>query len=190
MPIDPGVYALLFAPLTILKIEPLEERQNDEDPYRDLITDKRTGKQYWITMNDGLMGYLIESMCNTITTPLLPEPRSWEEVETTLILAPKIEKEGESQVLKRYFELGPWLECAKNFYKENELRARYGKPFWGWARDKTSLSKSYMSKLRKFYKDFQDYEQITKCAVGLKFILRHQERIIEILNNDEPYRVL
>ena len=42
-----------------------------------------------------------------------------------------------------------------------------------------------MSKLRKFLEDFQDYEQITKCAVGLKFILKHQERIIEILNNDE-----
>ena len=98
-----------------------------------------------------------------------------------MILAAKIEKEGESQVLKRYFELGHWLQYAKKFYKGNELRARYGKPFWGWARDRTSLSKSYTSKLRKFYKDFQDYEQITKCAVGLKFILKHEERIIEIL---------
>ena len=42
----------------------------------------------------------------------------------------------------------------------------------------------------QFYEDFQDYEQITKCAVGLKFILKHQERIIEILNNDERYRQL
>ena len=106
--------------------------------------DKRTGKQYWITMDDGLMNYLMENMCNTITMLLLPEPQSWEEVEATLILAAKIEKEGESQVLKRYFELGHWLEYAKNFYKENELRARYGKPFWGWARDRTSLTKSYM----------------------------------------------
>ena len=136
------------------------------------------------------MNYLMENVCNTITTLLLPEPRSWEEVEATLILAAKIEKEGESQVLKTYFELGRWLEYAKKNYKENELRARYGKPFWGWARDRTSLSKSYMSKLRKFYKDFQDHEQITKCAVGLKFIIKHQERIIEILNNDERYRQL
>ena len=136
------------------------------------------------------MNYLTENVCDTITMPLLPEPQSWEEVEATLILAAKIEKEGESQVLKRYFELGRWLQYAEKFYKENELRARYGKPFWGWARDRTSLSKSYMSKLRKFYEDFQDYEQITKCAVGLKFILKHQERIIEILNNDERYRQL
>ena len=36
-PIDPGVYAHLFASLPILKIEPLEERQNneDQDPYHD-----------------------------------------------------------------------------------------------------------------------------------------------------------
>ena len=192
MPIDPGVYAHLFARLPILKIEPLEERQNDEDkdPYHDLIMDKRTGKQYWITTDDGLMNYLMKNVCNTIIMPLLPEPQSWEEVEATLILAAKIEKEGKSLVLKRYFELDHWLEYAKKFYKENELRARYGKPFWGWARDRTSLSKSYMSKLRKFYKDFQDYEQITKCAVGLKFILKHQKRIIEILNNDERYRQL
>ena len=134
-PIDPGVYACLFAPLPILKIEPLEERQNNEDenPYCDLIMDKRTGKQYWITTDDGLMNYLIENMCNTITMPLLPEPQSWEEGETTLILAAKIEKEGESQVLKRYFELGRWFEYAKKFYKENEFLARYGKPFWSWA---------------------------------------------------------
>ena len=82
-PMNPGVHTHLFAPLPILKIEPLEERQNDkdEDPYRDLITDKRTGKQYWITTDDGLMNYLIENVCNTITMPLLPEPQSWEEVE-------------------------------------------------------------------------------------------------------------
>ena len=190
--IDPGVYARLFEPLPILKIELLEEIQNeeDEDPYHDLIMDTRTGKQYWISTDNGLMNYLTENVCDTITMPLLPEPLSWEEVEATLILAAKIEKEGESQVLKRYFELGHWLQYAKNFYKENELRARYGKPFWHWVRDRTSLSKSYMSKLRKFYEDFQDYEQITKCAVGLKFILKHQERIIEILNNDERYRQL
>ena len=42
----------------------------------------------------------------------------------------------------------------------------------------------------KAKKVLQDYEQITKCAVGLKFILKHQERIIEILNNDEHYRQL
>ena len=145
-PIDPGVYARLFEPLSILKIELLEEIQNeeDEDNYHDLITDKRTGKQYWISMDDGLMNYLTENVCNAITMLLLPEPQSWEEVEATLILAAKIEKEGESQVLKRYFELGLWLQYAKNFYKENELRARYGKPFLGWARDRTSLSKSYM----------------------------------------------
>ena len=101
-----------------------------------------------------------------------------------------MKKRGESHVLKRYFELGRWLQYAKKFYKDNELRARYGKPFWCWVRDRTSLSKSYMSKLRKFYEDFQDYEQITKCAVGLKFILKHQERIIEILNNNERYRQL
>ena len=77
-PIDPGVYARLFAPLPILKIEPLEGRQNNEheNPYRDLVTDKRTGIQYWITTDDGLMNYLIENVCNTITMPLLPEPRS------------------------------------------------------------------------------------------------------------------
>ena len=191
-PIDPGVYAHLFEPLPTLKIGPLEEIQNeeDEDPYRDQIMDKRTGKQYWISTDDGLMNYLTENMCNTVTMPLLPEPQSWEEVEATLILAAKIEKEGESQVLKRYFELGHWLQYTKKFYKENELRARYGKPFWGWARDRTSLSKSNMSKLRRFYEDFQNYEQFTKCAVGLKFILKHQERIIEILNNDERYRQL
>ena len=93
-PIDPEVYACLFAPLPILKIEPLEERQNDEDedPYRNLIMDKRTGKQYWITTDDGLMNYLIENVCNTITMLLLPEPQSWEEVEETLILAAKIKK--------------------------------------------------------------------------------------------------
>ena len=68
--------------------------------------DKRTGKQYWISTDDGLMNYLTENMCDIITMPLLPEPQSWEEVEATLILAAKIEKEGESQVLKRYFELG------------------------------------------------------------------------------------
>ena len=160
-PIDSVVYAHLFESLPILKIEPLEETQNDEDPYRDLITDKRTGKQYWISTNDGLMNYLTENMCDTVTLPPLPEPQSWEELEGTLILAAKIEKEGESQVLKRYFELGHWLQYAKKFHKENELHARYGKPFWGWARDRTSLSKSYKSKLRKFYEDFQDYEQIT-----------------------------
>ena len=153
-PIDPGVYAHLFEPLPILKIEPLEETQNDEDPYRDLITDKRTGKQYWISTDDGLMNYLTENMCDTITMPLLPEPQSWEEVEAILILAAKIEKEGESQVLKRDFELGRWLQYAKKFYKENELRARYGKPFWGWARDRTSLSKSYMSKAKKVLQRF------------------------------------
>ena len=133
-PIDPRVYAHLFEPLPILKIEPLEEIQNeeDEDPYHDLITDKRTGKQYWISMDDGLMNYLTKSVCDIITMPLLPEPQSWEEVEATLILAAKVEKEGESQVLKRHFELGHWLQYAKNFYKENELHARYGKPFWGW----------------------------------------------------------
>ena len=43
-----------------------------------------------------------------------------------------------------------------------------------------------MSKLRNFCKDFQDYEQISKCAVDLKFILRHQERIIEILTFQWP----
>ena len=82
----------LFATLPALKIEPLEERQNDEDedPYRDLIRDKRTGKKYSITMDDGLMNYLIEKLCNTITTPLLPEPRSWDKVEATLIPAAKI----------------------------------------------------------------------------------------------------
>ena len=129
-PIDPGIYADLFEPLPILQIESLEEIQNeeDEDPYRDLIMDKRTGKQYWISTDDGLINYLTENMCDTITMPLLPETQSWEEVEATLILAAKIEKEGESQVLKRYFELGRWLQYAKNFYKENELRARYGKP--------------------------------------------------------------
>ena len=177
----------MFEPLPMLKTEPLEETQNDEDPYCDLITDKRTGKQYWISTDDGLMNYLTENVCDTITMPLLPEPQSWEEVEATLILAAKIEKEGESQVLKRYFKLGRWLQYAKKFYKENELHARYGKLFWGWARNTTSISKSYMSKLRKFYEDFQDYEQITKCAVGLKFILKYQERNIEILNNDELY---
>ena len=155
-----------------------------------MIMDKRTGKQYWISTDDGLMNYLTENVCDTITMPLLPEPQSREEVEATLILPAKIEKEGETEVLKRYFELGRWLQYAKKFYKENELRARYGKPFWGWTRDRKSLSKSYMSKLRKFYEDFQDYEQITKSAVGLKFILKHQERIIEILNNDERYRQL
>ena len=128
-PINPGVYAHLFEPLPILKIEPLEETQNGEDPYRDLIMDKRTGKQYWISTDDGLMNYLTENVCDTITMPLLPEPQSWEEVEATLILAAKIEKEGESQVLKRYFELGRWLQYAKKFYKKNEFRARYGKPF-------------------------------------------------------------
>ena len=93
-PIDPGVHAHLFEPLPILKIELLEETQNeeDEDPYCDLITDKRTGKQYWISMDDGLMNYLTENMCDTITMLLLPEPQSWEEVEATLILAAKIEK--------------------------------------------------------------------------------------------------
>ena len=79
-PIDPGVYADLFEPLPILKIELLEETQNDEDPYRDLITDKRNGKQYWISTDDGLMNYLTENVCDTITMPLLPEPQSWEEV--------------------------------------------------------------------------------------------------------------
>ena len=69
VPIDPGVYAHLFEPLPILKIERLEEIQNeeDEDPYRDLIKDKRTGKQYWISTDDGLMYYLTENVCNTIT---------------------------------------------------------------------------------------------------------------------------
>ena len=73
-------------PLPILKIEPLEEIQNeeDEDPYRDLITDKRTGKQYWISTGDGLMNYLTENVCDTITMPLLPESQSWKEVEATL----------------------------------------------------------------------------------------------------------
>ena len=35
-PIDPGVYAHLFEPLPILKIEPLEETQNGEDPGKKL----------------------------------------------------------------------------------------------------------------------------------------------------------
>ena len=93
-PINPGVYAHLFEPLPILKTEPLEETQNDEDPYHDLIMDKRAAKQYWISTDDGLMNYLTENMCDTINMPLLPEPQSWEEVEATLILAAKIEKEG------------------------------------------------------------------------------------------------
>ena len=76
----------------------------------------------------------------------------------------------------------------KSFTKKMNFVLDMGNHIWGWARDRTSLSKSYMSKLRKFYEDFQDYEQITKCAVSLKFILKHQERIIEILNNDERYR--
>ena len=103
-PINPGVFAHLFEPLPILKIEPLEEIQNeeDEDPYRDLITNKRTGNQYWISTDDGLMNFLTENVCDTITMLLLPEPQSWEEAEATLILAVKTEKEGESQVLKRY----------------------------------------------------------------------------------------
>ena len=66
-------------------------------------------------MDNGLMNYLMENVCNTIATLLLPEPRSWEEVETILILAANIEKEGESQVSKRYFELGHWLEYAKKY---------------------------------------------------------------------------
>ena len=43
-PINPGVYARLFEPLPLLKIEPLEKIQNEEDkdPYCDLIIDKRT----------------------------------------------------------------------------------------------------------------------------------------------------
>ena len=63
------------------------------------------------------MSYLLENVCNTITMLPLPGPLSWEEVEATLILGDKIEKEGESQVLKRYFELGRWLEYAKIFIK-------------------------------------------------------------------------
>ena len=48
-----STHAHLFEPLPILKIEPLEETQNGEDPYHDLIMDKRTGKQYWISTDDG-----------------------------------------------------------------------------------------------------------------------------------------
>ena len=106
------------------------------------------------------MNYLMENVCITITMLLLQEPRSWEEFEATLILAAKIEKEGESQVLKRYFKLGCWLEHAKNIYKENEFRARYGKPFRGWAQDKTSLSKSCMSKLKSFAKIFRTMNEL------------------------------
>ena len=117
--IDPEIYTRLFATLPTLKIEQLEERQNDEDQdnYRDLITDKRTGKKYSITMDDGLMNYLTENVCNTIITPLLSEPRSWE-VEVTLILAAKIEKEGESQVLKKISDLSVRSNMQKIFIKK------------------------------------------------------------------------
>ena len=54
--------------------------------------DKRTGKQYWISTDDGLMNHLTENVCDTITMLLLPEPQSSEEVEATLILEAKIEK--------------------------------------------------------------------------------------------------
>ena len=70
----------------------------------------------------------------------------------------------------------------KNIYKENSLHNIYHKPFW--AEERINLSKSYMAKLRKFYGDFQSCEGITKCAVPLTFIIKHQERIVEIIDNE------
>ena len=119
----------MFELLPILKIEPLEETQNDEDPYHDLITDKRTGKQYWISNDDVLMNYLTENVCDTITMPLLPEPQSWEEVEATLILAAMIEKEGESQVLKDISNLVVGSNMQKSFTKRMNFVLDMGNHF-------------------------------------------------------------
>ena len=54
---------------------------------------------------------------------------SWEAIELKIVNRVRLEKESDSNVLKRKFNVGCWLAYAQKKYRVLQLKNRYEKPF-------------------------------------------------------------
>lgn len=177
----------LFDPLPNLKVAPLTIKPKENES---LLTDKRSGKQYLIHTDIGLMKFLKDNVSKdtTYNFDLPTDSETVEVIERNIITSCGQERSAESLALHRAFQLGAWLQLSRATYKKQFMPQISGVPVYQYIRDHVDLSKSYVNKLIVFYDSLREYKNFLACSVSLSFMMQHLRTIVRILQHNKNMR--
>lgn len=175
----------LFATLPSLRIR--ECQPNNSTSKDKTIRDPRTGLEYLLDSDNGILLYLKEKLLPLRDLAPIELPtgsESIERVELMLIRAKLEDSTMCSLSLRKAFELGSWILAAKDHYLKEE-KEQTGMPFRRWISEKIGYSHAHISRLQTFVLELREYQRILECSIPLNFVFSHLKRIVGAVKRNE-----